>query len=99
MAVIKVSCGFFGGSLMEALEQAKAGDTLLVAPGKYCHETLRLENITLKSEIPGAAIILILLSFLEKFTWRGLTCVAGGPGQYGREPSHSCKDGVFWMEG
>jgi Right handed beta helix region len=72
MAVIKVSCGFFGGSLMEALEQAKAGDTLLVAPGKYCHETLRLENITLKSEIPGAAVIFDSVVVLGKVHLEGI---------------------------
>ena len=57
---------------MEALEQAKAGDTLLVAPGKYCHETLRLENITLKSEIPGAAVIFDSVVVLGKVHLEGI---------------------------
>jgi Right handed beta helix region len=58
MGIIRVSCGLFGGSLMQALEQAKAGDTLLLAPGKYYHEGLRLENVTLRAEIPGEAKVI-----------------------------------------
>ena len=58
MAVIKVSSGFFGVSLRRALQQAKAGDTLLLGPGKYCPDTVWIEDLIIQAERPGEGAII-----------------------------------------
>ena len=95
MGIIRVSCGLFGGSLMQALEQAKAGDTLLLAPGKYYHERLLLENVTLRAETPGEAkVIFNSVLVLRKFTWRGSLCVGQNTRWY---PGYSCRNAILCL--
>jgi SpoVK/Ycf46/Vps4 family AAA+-type ATPase len=79
MAVIKVSSGFFGVPLWRALQQAKAGDTLLLAPGKYSPDTVCIENLVIQAERPGeGAIICNSIRVRGRVHLEGVNLLVGG---------------------
>ena len=85
MAVIKVSSvffgvsGFFGVSLRRALQQAKAGDTLLLAPGKYCPDTVCVEDIVIQAEHPGrGSIVCNSIMVRGRVRFEGVNLLVGG---------------------
>ena len=84
MAVIKVSSvlfgvsGFFGVSLRRALQQAKAGDTLLLAPGKYCPDTVCVEDIVITATPGRGTIVCSSIMVRGRVCFEGVNLLVGG---------------------